>query len=142
MLLFDVNVLVYAHRKDGPDFSRYQTWFQEALSGAEPFGMADVVLSGFVRVATNPRIFSQPTPIGVALDFGEAIRSRPNCVPISAGPHHWSIFSDLCRAVNARGNLVTDAHLAALAIEADCDWISTDSDFAKFPGLRWRHPLR
>ncbi len=141
MLLFDVNILVYAHRKDGPDFSRYQAWFQEAL-GAEPFGMADVVLSGFVRVVTNPRIFSETTPIEVALAFGEAIRFRPNCVPVAAGPRHWSIFSGLCRAVNARGNLVTDAHLAALAIESDCEWISTDSDFARFPGLRWRHPLR
>ncbi len=141
MLLFDVYVLVYAHRKDGPDFSLYQSWFQEALEGEESFGMADAVLSGFVRVVTNPRIFSQPTPIEVALAFGGAIRSRPNCVPISAGPRHWSIFSELCRAVNARGNLVTDAHLAALAIESDCDWMSTDSDFAKFPGLRWRHPL-
>ncbi len=142
MLLFDVNVLVYAHRKDGPDFSQYQNWLQEALNGDEPFGMADVVLSGFVRVVTNPRIFTQPTPLEVALAFGDAIRSRPNCVPVSAGPRHWTIFSDLCRVVNARGNLVTDAHLAALAIESGCEWISTDSDFAKFPGLRWRHPLR
>lgn len=141
MLLFDVNVLVYAHRKDGPDFARFQPWFQGVLDGAEPFGMADVVLSGFVRVVTNPRIFSEATPIAVALAFGEAIRSRPNCAPVSAGPRHWSIFSDLCRAVGARGNLVTDAHLAALAIESDCEWISTDTDFAKFPGLRWRHPL-
>ncbi len=95
MLLFDVNILVYAHRKDGPDFALYQAWFQEALDGAEPFAMADVVLSGFVRVVTNPRIFSQPPPIEVALAFGEAIRSRPNCVPVFAGPRHWSIFSDL-----------------------------------------------
>jgi len=142
MQLFDVNVLVYAHRKDGPEFSRYQAWFREILDGGEPFGMADVVLSGFVRIVTNPKIFNQPTPLEVALAFGEEVRSRPTCVPVSAGPRHWRIFTELCRAVAAHGNLVTDAHLAALAIESDCEWITTDGDFARFPGLRWQHPLR
>jgi uncharacterized protein len=104
-------------------------------------GISDLVLGGFVRVATHPRIFSPPAPIDEALGFATALRSQPNAVPVSPGPRHWEIFERLCRTANAKGNLVPGAYLAALAIESGSEWISTDRGFSRFPGLRWRHPL-
>ncbi|MEK7270556.1 MAG: PIN domain-containing protein, partial [Planctomycetota bacterium] len=65
----------------------------------------------------------------------------PNCVLLSPGKRHWDIFSGLCRKAGAKGNLIADAYLAALAIETGSEWITTDRDFARFPGLKWRHPL-
>jgi predicted nucleic acid-binding protein len=76
-----------------------------------------------------------------ALDFTEAIRSRPNVVPVAPGPRHWGIFARLCRDAGVKGNLVPDAYLAAMAIESGSEWITTDRDYSRFPGLRWRHPL-
>ena len=103
--------------------------------------MSDLVLSGFVRVTTHPRVFREPTPLESALSFAAEVRDRSNCVVVSPGERHWEIFSRLCREAGAKGNLVRDAYLAALAQEWGCEWITTDRDFARFPGLRWRHPL-
>jgi len=105
------------------------------------FGFSELVLSGFVRIVTNRAIFRTPTPLTTALGFCEQLRERPNAAALRPGPEHSTIFSDLCRSIKAQGKLVADAYLAALALENDCDWYSTDADFARFPGLRWRHPL-
>ena len=105
------------------------------------FGVSDLVLSGFLRVVTHPRVFAPPTPVGDALEFAEALRAQPNAVPVAPGPRHWSIFTGLCRDAGAKGNLVADAYFAALAIESGSERITTDRDFSRFPGLRWRHPL-
>ncbi len=142
MLLLDVNVLLYAHREELPLHADCREWLEEVANSKQAYGMADLVLSGFMRVATHPRVFAPPTPTGLALTFTEALRSRPNCVRVAPGPRHWSIFTDLCREVDARGNLVADAYVAALAIESGSEWITTDRDYSRFPGLRWRHPLR
>jgi predicted nucleic acid-binding protein len=75
-----------------------------------------------------------------ALRFADEVRSPANCVLITPGARHWDIFTRLCRAAEARGNLVPDAYLAALAIESGSDWITTDRDYSRFPGLRWRPP--
>jgi len=139
--LVDVNVLVYAHREDAPDHDRYRTWLEDWLDSDAAFGISDLVLSGFVRVVTHPRVFARPTPTKLALEFASSIRSRPNCVPITPGPRHWEIFARLCSAAAAKGNLVPDAYLAAIAIESGCEWISTDRDYSRFRGLKWRHPL-
>lgn len=141
MILLDVNVLVYAMRADAPRHREYRQWLRARLSALEPVGVADLVLSGVLRVLTHPRVFVPPTPFPTALAFVQALRSAPNCTIIAPGARHWEIFSQLCQASDARGNLVADAFLAALAIEAGCEWITTDRDFARFPGLRWRHPL-
>jgi uncharacterized protein len=103
--------------------------------------MSDLVLSGFLRIATHPRALSPPTPLQDALAFAAAVRGAANCVDIRPGPRHWDIFAGLCRAVRAKGNTVPDAYHAALAIESGSEWISTDRGFARFPGLRWRHPF-
>jgi len=141
MLLPDVNVLVYAFRPDSADHKRYRDWLVDMVYGESAFACSDLVLSGFVRIVTHPRVFTNPDPLRDALDFTAAIREAPNCVPVAPGRAHWSIFIRLCEQGKAKGNLVPDAYLAALAIESGCEWITTDRDFARFPGLRWRHPL-
>lgn len=105
------------------------------------FGLADVVLSGFLRVVTHPRVFSSPTPLADAFAEASALRAQPNRVPLEPGPRHWSIFERLCRDTRARGSLVADAYLAALAIEAGCEWVTADQDYTRFSGLRVSSPL-
>jgi toxin-antitoxin system PIN domain toxin len=141
MILPDVNILVYAHREDAPNHLAYRDWLEGVINSDQAYGMADLVLSGFLRVVTHPRIFSPPSTIEMALAFAKDIRSQPNCVPISPGPRHWEIFEKLCRTANVKGNLVPDAYLAALAIESGSEWLTTDRDYARFSGLRWRHPF-
>jgi toxin-antitoxin system PIN domain toxin len=141
MRLFDVNVLIYATRKQAVDHERYQAWLTKVIDGPAAFGVAELVLSAYLRIVTNPRILSKPLAISDALHIVDGIRSKPNCVVIRPDIRHWGIFSDLCVKANAKGNLVADAYLAALAIESGSDWYSTDRDFARFPGFRWRHPL-
>lgn len=137
----DVNVLVYAHRKDAERHAEYRDWLQRVTDGDTGFGLADAVLSGFLRIVTHPRIFDPPSPMPQALAFVRVLRGHPAAVVMHPGVRHWEIFCGLCRDVGAVGNLVSDAWLAALAIESGCEWISTDRDFARFPGLQWRHPL-
>lgn len=141
MLLTDVNVLVYAHRRDTVQHLRYKAWLDTVLTGESAFGLSEVVLSGFVRVTTHPRVFKQPTNIETAFAFADALRTHPNAVTVAPGERHWQIFERLCREAGARGNMVSDAFLAALAIESGCEWITTDRDYARFDGLRWKHPL-
>ena len=111
------------------------------LNRDEAYAVSELVLSGFLRIVTHPKIFKVPTPLEVALQFAEALRDRPNAVLIGPDDRHWYIFTHLCRTANAKGNLVPDAYHAALAIESGCEWITTDRDFARFDGLQWRHPL-
>jgi len=141
VLLPDVNVLVYAHRPEAVDHHRYRGWLDEVLRSDAPFGIADTVLTGFVRIVTHPRIFKTPTPLDIALTFAAVIRDRPNAVLVAPADRHWDIFVRLCTTAGAKGNLVADAYLAALAIESGCEWVTTDRDYARFDGLRWRHPL-
>ncbi len=140
MLLIDVNVLVYAHRQDTPNHSAYRRWLEAVLLSDRAYGVSDLVLSGFLRLVTHPRVFRTPTPLNQALAFAQDVREQPNCVIVEPGRRHWDIFTRLCRAAGARGNLVPDAYLAALAIESGCEWITTDRDYSRFDGLRWRLP--
>lgn len=140
MILPDVNILVHAYRKDMPDHARIRDWLAAEIGSEAPFGIADLVLSGFVRVVSHPGIFRQPTDPEHALEAAARLRDRPNAIRVEPGPRHWGIFDRLCRESGARGGLVADAWYAALAIEAGCEWITLDRDFARFPGLRWRAP--
>src|ERR1700722_10776239 len=105
MILIDVNVLVYAHRPDAIDHSKYQQWLQETLSSGSICGLSDVALTGVVRIVTHPRIFPDPTPLSVALGFVNQLREHPGCVLVSPGGSHWAIFTQLCETVGAKGNL-------------------------------------
>jgi len=137
----DVNILVYAHRPESQRHDDYRAWLNAARADGEPLGLSDNVLSGFLRVVTHPRVFRQPTSLSTALAFVEALREGPACVPLAPGERHWAIFSELCARVEATGNDIPDAFLAALAIENGATWISADRGFSRFPGLRWQHPL-
>ena len=141
MELPDVNVLVYARREDAVDHERYKEWLERLINGDAAFGLSDVVLSGFLRIVTHPKVFRPPTPLADALAFVETLTSRPNCVRVAPGPRHWELFTSLCRRVGAKGNVVPDAYYAALALESGSTWVTTDRGFGRFPGLRWRHPL-
>jgi toxin-antitoxin system PIN domain toxin len=142
LVLPDVNVLVYAHREDAPQHAGFRDWLESVINGSESFGLSELVLSGFVRVATHPKVFTRPSTLSEALAFAEQLRGRPNCVAVAPGLRHWEIFCSLCADATVKGNLVPDAYLAAMAIESGCEWITTDRDFSRFEGLRWRHPLR
>jgi toxin-antitoxin system PIN domain toxin len=141
MVLPDVNVLVYAHREDSANHIAYREWLEGVVNGDEAYAVSDLVLSGFVRVVTHPKVFKRPSNIADAFAFAEQVRSQTNCVRVEPGPRHWELFGRLCLETRVKGNLVPDAYLAAIAIESGCEWISTDHDFSRFKGLRWRHPL-
>ena len=122
-----------------PAFRR--RWLEETLASDAAYGIAELVLSGFIRVVTHPRVFVDPSPLDTALEFADAVRARPNCVLVSPGVRHWEIFTRLCGDAGVRGNLVPDTWFAALAIESGSEWISTDGDYARFPALKWRRPF-
>jgi toxin-antitoxin system PIN domain toxin len=141
VILLDVNVLVYAHREETDRHEEYRRWLEEQLDSSISCAVSDLVLSGCLRIITHPRIFNPPTPMGQAIAFVGELREHGNLVVLAPGPRHWQIFLDLCRRFQARGNLVADAYHAALALETGAEWITTDRDYARFPGLRFRHPL-
>jgi toxin-antitoxin system PIN domain toxin len=116
-------------------------WLDDLVNGDEPFGMSHLVCSGFVRIVTNPRLYTHPIDLDEALAFIETLLDHPLCNVVAPGPRHWQIFTDLCRQARVRAGLVPDAYFAALAIESGNEWITTDGDFARFPGLRWRRPF-
>lgn len=136
----DVNILVYAHREETPQHERYAAWLTKLAEGPEPFALSELVLHGFLRVATNLKIFDPPSTTTQAFRFLDALLERPGCCPIRPGEEHWAIFRQLCADGELKGNLVVDAAHAALAIESGCEWVTADTDFARFvPSLRWRH---
>ena len=141
MLIIDANVLIYAFREDDPQHKPHHAWLHATLASQETVGISDQVLSSVIRVVTHPGLPRRATPLDEVLQFAEWLRTHPRCIRVFAGEQHWYIFRTLCQAVNARGNLVADAYLAALTIEHSAGLVTTDRDFARFPGLRWRHPL-
>ena len=115
-------------------------WLTALVEAPEPFAVAELVLAGFLRIVTNPKIFRPATPMKTALAFCRRLVEWPRAVFVAPSRTHWDLFVKMCNAIE--GPLVTDAYVAALAIEHGCELITTDSDFARFQGLRWRHPLR
>jgi hypothetical protein len=140
MRMLDVNVLVYAHREESPSHERYAEWLIRLANGPEPFALSELTLHGFVRIVTNPRIFEPPSTAAQAFRFIDAILARHTCSLIRPGPRHWGIFRQLCEGGRLKGKIVADAVHAALAIESGCEWVTADTDFARFsPLLRWQH---
>lgn len=137
-----MNVLVYAHREDVADHAAYRSWLESVVNGNEAYGISELVLSGFVRVVTHTKVFNKPSPLIDALAFADQLLAQPNSVRVEPAARHWDLFRGLCMEIGARGNLVPDAYFAAMAIESGCEWITTDRDYSRFTGLRWRHPLR
>ena len=141
MIVPDVNILVYAFRSDSPEHNDYAVWLDDLVNGDAAFGLSERVLSGLIRIVTHRRIYADPNTIDEVLEFTERLLARENCRPISPTQFHWRLFTRLCRASGAHGNLISDAWFAALAIENGCTWVTADRDFARFPGLTWQHPL-
>lgn len=142
MLCPDVNPLLYAYRQDLPQHAEYAAWLQALMTGDEPVGISELALSAVVRIATNHRIFAQPSTPADVLAFCQAVRTAPAAVPLRPGNRHWDIFDQLCREVSATANLVPDAYHAALAIENRATWLTNDRGFARFPKLIWRIPFQ
>jgi toxin-antitoxin system PIN domain toxin len=138
----DVNVLIFAFDPRSVDHERYRSWLHGLVNGDEAFGIVDSVLSSVIRIVTNPRIFNPPSSLERALGFANQLRAAPNAALVTPGARHWDIFVRLCDEADARGDLVPDAYLAALAIESGNELVSADRDFSRFSGLRWRHPFR
>ena len=141
-MLPDVNVLIYAFRRESPEHVRYRSWVEDILLAEHRFAISELVLSSVVRIASTPQIFRNPETMVSALSFANALRTHPHAVIVAAGPTHWDIFVRLCRESGTTGKTISDVYHAALAIEHGCEWITADGDFSRFRGLRSRHPFR
>lgn len=141
MILIDTNILVNAHRQEAQRHEEYRDWLGNIVNSPEPYAVADFALLGMIRIVTNRRIYQDPTPPQIALEFTERLRSQPHAMVVAPGARFWPVFRGLCETAGASGNLIADAYLAALAIEHGCELFTADSDFKKFPGLRFSHPL-
>jgi uncharacterized protein len=141
MDFLDVNVLVNAYRGDAADHDRFAGYLTSLLDGNVPFAIASQSLSALIRITTHPRIFRPPSPLDDVLRFIAQVRGQPHCLIVVPGSRHWDIFVKQCQKGNARGNLVADAYLAAMAMELGAELVTADRGFGRWPGLRWRHPL-
>lgn len=136
----DVNVLVYAFRKEQPHHAASRAWLERTVNGDSAFALSHLALSAVVRLTTNGKIYRPPEALAAVFEYCHWLEARPNCVLLEPGARHWTIFERLCRETDTRGPRVTDAWFAALAIEHGCEWITFDRDFARFPGLKWSVP--
>lgn len=141
MILIDANLLIYAVDQDSSRHAIARKWFEKALSGETEVGLAWIVILAFLRVTTHPSIMRKPLTPEVAIDYVESWLAQPLVEPISTGDHHWPIFRNLVISSGTAGNLTSDAHLAALAIEHGCPVYSADNDFKRFAGITHVNPL-
>lgn len=141
MILVDANLLLYAHDSEGPRFEAARAWLADLIKGQEEVRFALVSLLAFVRIGTDPRAFHQPKSSQEAIDIVRSLLALPGVEVAQPTDRHWEVMGGLVKSGKARGPLVMDAHLAALAIEHGATLCSTDRDFARFPKLRFRDPL-
>jgi len=139
--ILDANLLIYAVNRDAPLHLNAKAWLEKALVEAEPLGFSWVVMLAFVRLSTRPGLFQKALPPERAFDLIEAWLEQPAARIVQPGPRHLSILRGLVAPLGTAGNLSSDAHLAALAVEHNAEVCSCDNDFARFPNLRWRNPL-
>lgn len=141
MIVPDVNLIVHAYNAGSPLHAGARAWWEESLSEPSPVGIAWAVALGFVRIATHPRILTNPLPVSTACAHVESWLAQPQVSLLHPGERHAATLFELLRRLGTAGNLTTDAHLAALAIEHQAELCSTDADFTRFAGLKWRNPL-
>ena len=141
MIVPDVNLLVYAYSTGAPEHGRAREWWEDLLNGAEGVALPWATSLGFVRLVTSSRVLDRPMQSGKAIAVVRSWLDRANTEVLNPGPRHLEILARLLEAAGAAGSLTTDAHLAALSIEYQCELHSNDADFQRFPGLRWRNPL-
>jgi toxin-antitoxin system PIN domain toxin len=138
--LVDANVLLYAVNQDAPNHAVARRWLDRALGGAEPVGFTWVVLLAFLRLTTRAGLFTRPLSVDEAIAVLQAWLSRPLAVVVEPTPRHLDILGGILRETGTAANLVTDAHLAAIAVEHGAEICSFDADFSRFRGVRWRPP--
>ncbi len=141
MILVDANLLLYAEDSLSEGHESARNWWDEQLSGSAPVCLCWPVLNAFLRIGTNARLHQRPLTLREACDRVQSWLDQPCVRLIQPTEHHWSFLQTMLAEGTAVGNLVSDAHLAALAVEHNCVLQSTDSDFARFPGLKWVNPL-
>ncbi len=141
MILVDANILLYAEDSLQSRHQQARAWWDGQLSGTKVVCLCWTVLSAFIRIGTNPRVFDYPLSLEQALERVQSWLDQPCTRVVRPTERHWTVFKKMLTDGQAVANLVTDAHLAALAIEHGCELASTDSDFARFPKLKWRNPL-
>ena len=141
MILVDTNILLYAHDSSNPRFDAARSWFEQAVDGDEEVGFALVSLLVFLRIITSPTLFERPMTAHEAIEVVADLTARPGVVLAQPTERHWEVLDGLARSGRAKGPLVMDAHLAALAIEHGATLCSTDRDFTRFSRLRFRDPL-
>jgi toxin-antitoxin system PIN domain toxin len=139
--LIDVNLALYAADETAPLHAQSRAWLEQVLSGSETIAFAWIALLAFVRLSTHPAVFEIPFDADEALDIVDGWLAQPCVTVIAPTSRHPAVLRELLRPLGTAGNLTTDAHLAALAIEHGALLCSHDSDFARFPGLRWLDPL-
>jgi toxin-antitoxin system PIN domain toxin len=141
MILLDANLLIYAVNADAPLHRKAKSWLEAALSGQETVGFPWNVLLAFLRLTTRPGLFRRPLPADTAFGLVASWLDQPSAVIVHPGPRHLQVLRELLLPLGTAGNLTSDAHLAALAIEHRAELYSSDADFARFHGLKWRNPL-
>jgi toxin-antitoxin system PIN domain toxin len=142
MIVPDINLLIYAYDASSPWHERAKNWWVKCLSGTESIGIAWIVALGFIKLWTSVRVFRNPMTVDQACRHVESWLARSMVHILQPGSRHAELAFALLRAEGAGGNLTTDAHLAALAIEANATVHTTDADFARFAAVKWINPLR
>ena len=142
MILVDANILLYAEDRSNPKHQAAREWWDAQLSGASPVCLCWTVIGAFVRISTNLRVYEQPLTMNQALTRVQSWLDQPCTRIVQPTAGHWTLFQELLIEGQAVANLVTDAHIAAMAIEHGCELMSTDSDFSRFPRVKWRNPLK
>lgn len=140
MILPDVNVLIYAFRRDSERHRVAKRWLDNVVTGDAQFGLSPLALSAVARITTNARIFNMPSALDEAFDYCRSLLDQPHCEIVEPGERHRDLFARLCMETGTTGARITDAWFAALAIERGCTWITYDRDYARFPGLHWEEP--
>ncbi len=141
MIVPDINLLVYAYNELAPFHSNAKKWWEDLLSKDTLVGIPWAVSLGFIRLMTHRQVLEEPLAVETCCDIVQEWYERPNVQPLEPGSRHLLIFRNFLLEIGVGGNLVTDAHVAALAVEHSCELHSNDSDFSRFPGLRWLNPL-
>jgi toxin-antitoxin system PIN domain toxin len=141
LIVPDVDLLIHAYNLESPVHDAARRWWEGLLNGARPVGLAWVASLGFIRISTHRQILARPMPVTAACDRVRSWLARPYVSILHPGERHGEILFGLLEALGTAGNLTTDAHLAALSIEHQAELHTTDADFTRFPGLRWKNPL-
>ena len=142
MILVDANILLYAEDQMNPQHEIARQWWDAQLSGSAPVCLAWSVLGAFIRIGTNARVFERPLTLNQAITRVQSWLDQPCTRVVTPTERHWAVLQGLLIEGQALGNLVSDADLAALALQHGCTLMSTDGDFARFPKVKWINPLR